>query len=398
MLNTPRGNRLHIAIIGKRNVGKSSLINSLTGQNIALVSDMPGTTTDPVYKPMELLPLGPVVFIDTPGYDDVGELGALRLVKTLEIMDKTDLALLVVSAGQENITQEKKWLEELTARRVPVIGVVNRIDEADSNIEELRKELKIPFAKVSAKFGTNISELFKLIINNTPKDYLEDISLVSGLVKEGDVVLLVTPQNTQAPKGRMILPQVQVIRDILDHHGLVYVITDDEMEKALSSLLHKPDLVITDSQVFAKVNKAIPKEIPLVSFSILLARLKGDLNLFVKGAEVIDDLKPDDKVLIVEACTHHPLDGDIGREKLPQWLEKKAGGPLNVTVIAGNDFPIQLEEYKLILHCGSCMLNRKQVLSRIISIKEQQVPITNYGVAIAKIHGILDRVMETFNN
>lgn len=406
MQDTPRANRVHIAIYGRRNVGKSSLINAITGQQIALVSEIPGTTTDPVYKAMELYPLGPVLFIDTAGLDDDSELGELRVKKSRDVMEKVDLAVLALTPDLSDLSFEEKWYKEFRQRRIPVIGVINRIDQYEDDdivasvdnqtiidMQALEKSLPISFVKVSARYGINIDKLKELIIDSAPKN-ANNITLLEGLVKQNDIVILVAPQNLQAPMGRLILPQVQAIRDILDYHALAYIVTDDELEQALSSLNKQPDLVITDSQVFEKVNKVIPKDIPLVSFSILLARQKGDLKTLVSGAMVIDELKPGDKVLIAEACSHHPLKDDIGREKIPKWLEEKAGGHLEISFSAGSDFPDDLKEYKLVVHCGSCMLNRTEVLNRIAKAVGNGVPITNYGVAIAHLHGILERVLK----
>lgn len=395
MQDTPKANRLHIAIFGKRNAGKSSLINAITGQQIALVSDFAGTTTDPVYKAMELLPIGPVVIIDTAGLDDEGELGELRIKKTKEVMDKTDLAILVFTAESKDFSLEKEWFNDLKERNIPVIGVINKVDLDDIDVEKLQKEFDIPFVKVSAKNKQNIGKLKELIQINAPKDY-ERETIVGDIINPKDLILLVAPQDIQAPKGRLILPQVQVLRDILDHDAMPIIVKDSELEDSLKVLNKKPDLVITDSQVFAKVNSIIPKDVPLTSFSILFARYKGELEYFVQGAKKINELKPGDNVLIAEACTHHPLEGDIGRQKLPKWLEEKAGGKLNITVNAGVDFPEDLTKYKLVIHCGSCMFNRKQLMTRIIRCSEQNVPITNYGVAIAEINRILDRVIEVF--
>ena len=395
MFDTPLSNRLHIAIFGRRNSGKSSLINALTGQDIALVSDTKGTTTDPVYKSMELLPIGPVVFIDTAGLDDTGELGIKRIQKTKEVMDKTDLALLLLTGDTDNFSFEMEWYKNLIDKNIPVIGVINKIDENDCDLSDF-KNFKLPFVKVSAKNRTNINELKKAIFNNAPMDF-EKSTIVGDIVKPKDTVLLVAPQDLQAPKGRLILPQVQVIRDLLDNSTVVITVKDTELELSLSILSKKPDLVITDSQVFKKVNDILPSDVPLTSFSILMARYKGDLKTFVDGAKAIDKLQPGDKVLIAEACTHHPLKNDIAREKLPRWLEAKAGGKLDIKVLAGCDFPEDLSMYKIIIHCGACMFNRKQLLSRISSALGQNVPITNYGVAIAHLNGILDRVTKVFN-
>ncbi|MBU3181275.1 [FeFe] hydrogenase H-cluster maturation GTPase HydF [Clostridium psychrophilum] len=395
MQQTPNSNRLHIAIFGKRNVGKSSLINALTSQDIALVSSLAGTTTDPVYKAMELLPIGPVVLIDTAGLDDEGEIGELRIKKTKEVMDKTDLALLVIDGKEEDLSFEKVWYEDLKQRKIPVVGVINKIDENDVSIEKIKKAIDIYFVKVNAKDRLNINGLKKAIMAAAPMDF-EKSTIVGDIVKPKAKVLVVAPQDIQAPKGRLILPQVQIIRDLLDNDAMALVVKDSELENILASLNEKPDLVITDSQVFKKVNSIIPKDIPLTSFSILMARYKGDLNTLVKGARAIDTLKPGDKVLIAEACTHHPLEGDIGREKLPKWLEEKVGGKLDITICAGSSLPEDLSEYKLIVHCGACMFNRQQLMSRIKKANALELPITNFGIAIAHINGILDRVLSAF--
>ncbi|MBU3127532.1 [FeFe] hydrogenase H-cluster maturation GTPase HydF [Clostridium tagluense] len=395
MQQTPNANRLHIAIFGKRNVGKSSLINALTAQDIALVSDLAGTTTDPVYKAMELLPIGPVVIIDTAGLDDTGEIGELRIKKTKEVMDKTDLALLVIDGDVGDLTFESEWYEDLKGRKIPVVGVINKVDKGDVELDRIQKVINIDFVKVSAKDKVNIDELKKAIMKLAPEDF-EKSTIVGDIVKPKARVIVVAPQDIQAPKGRLILPQVQIIRDLLDNDAMALVVKDSELEDVLASLKDKPDLVITDSQVFKKVNSIIPKDVPLTSFSILMARYKGDLNSLVKGARAIDTLKPGDKVLIAEACTHHPLEGDIGREKLPIWLQEKVGGKLDITVCAGSSFPEDLSEYKLILHCGACMFNRQQLMSRIKKANLEGLPITNFGIAIAHINGILDRVLSAF--
>lgn len=395
MHDTPKANRLHIAIFGRRNAGKSSLINSLTGQDIALVSSLAGTTTDPVYKAMELLPIGPVVIIDTAGLDDTGEIGELRVKKAKDVMDKTDLALLVFASDSSDFSLEREWFDELKERNIPMIGVINKIDLLDRDIEELNSSFDIPFVKVSAKERKNIGKLKEFIQINAPMDF-EKPTIVGDILKPKDNVVLVAPQDIQAPKGRLILPQVQVIRDILDNDGLALTVKDTELTDILDSLKKSPDLIITDSQVFEKVNEIIPKDIPLTSFSIVMARYKGDLDILVKGAKALDTLKPNDKVLIAEACTHHALRNDIAREKLPNWLKERAGGELNITINAGVDFPEDLSEYKLIIHCGSCMFNRKQFMSRLIRASEQGIPITNYGIAIAHMKGILDRVTSMF--
>lgn len=391
MQETPKANRLHIAIFGRRNAGKSSLINAICGQEIALVSNIAGTTTDPVYKTMELLPLGPVVIIDTAGLDDVGEIGELRIKKTKEVMDKTDLAILLFTPENSDFSLEKQWYEELIKRNIPVIGVINKIDTANVDNLKYEKFFKIPFVNVSAKDKTNIGKLKEAIQSNSPIDF-EKETIVGNLVKPKDLVILVAPQDLQAPKGRLILPQVQVIRDLLDHDALVFTVKDTELQDSLAALNRKPDLVITDSQVFKKVDGIIAKDIPLTSFSILMAGFKGDIDILVRGAKSIRDLKLGDKVLIAEACTHHALKNDIGREKLPKWLNEATGVDLDIQVMAGVDFPEDLSSYKLIIHCGGCMFNRKQFLTRLIRATEQNIPITNYGIAIAELNGILNRV------
>ncbi|HHV83428.1 MAG TPA: [FeFe] hydrogenase H-cluster maturation GTPase HydF [Tepidanaerobacter syntrophicus] len=390
MNDTPRGNRLHIGLFGRRNAGKSSLINAITGQETALVSDFPGTTTDPVYKAMELLPIGPVVFIDTAGLDDTGSLGELRIKKTLQVMDKTDIALMVFSAEYSDFDLEKKWCNELIKRNVPIIGVVNKIDERDIDITELEKNFDFPFIKVSADKRINIGKLKEMIQENAPFDF-ELSTLLGDILTPKSIVILVMPQDIQAPKNRLILPQVQTIRDILDNNCMALAVKETELRELLASLKRKPDLVITDSQVFNIVSKIVPEDVPLTSFSIIMSRYKGEVGVMAMGAKAIDELKPGDKVLIEEACTHHPLKNDIGRQKLPALLESKAGGKLDIEIKIGQDFPEDLTPYSLILHCGACMLNRKQMITRIIRATEQGIPITNYGMAFAHAQGILDR-------
>ena len=390
MFDTPKANRLHISIFGKRNAGKSSLINALTNQPISVVSNTPGTTTDPVSKAMELLPLGPVVIIDTAGLDDIGELGSLRVEKTKEVINKTDLAVLVFTVSDNNVEAEKKWFNDLKERNIPIIGIINKIDLGNSNIEFLRNEFDIPFVEVSSKNKTNIVAFKEALINNAPIDF-EMPTILGDIVNPKDKVILVAPQDIQAPKGRLILPQVQIIRDILDNDGMALTVKDTELRDILDSLKEEPSLVITDSQMFKKVNELIPKHLKLTSFSILMARYKGDLNLFVKGAKAINKLKSGDNILIAEACTHHAKKGDIAREKLPILLKQKVGGNLNIVNVTGSDFPKDLSKFDLIIQCGSCMFTRRQLLSRLEQVKEQKIPITNFGVALAELNGILDR-------
>lgn len=390
MYNTPKSNRLHISIFGKRNAGKSSLINALTNQSLSVVSEIPGTTTDPVSKSMELLPLGPIVLIDTAGLDDSGLLGELRIEKTLKVIEKTDLGVLVFDACSNDLKNELTWYADLQKKKIPTIGVINKIDLCNDNCKLIKSNFNIPFVEISAKEKINISGLKKLLIENAPIDF-EMPTILGDIVNPKDKVVLVAPQDIQAPKGRLILPQVQIIRDILDNDALALTVKDTELLDILDSLKDEPSLIITDSQMFRKVNELIPEHLKLTSFSILMARYKGDLDLFIKGAKVINSLKPNDKILIAESCTHHALKGDIAREKLPLLLEKKVGGKLNIVNITGVDFPDNLSEYKLIIHCGACMFTRRQLLSRLEHVKEQNIPITNFGVALAELNGILDR-------
>lgn len=399
--DTPRSNRLHIGFYGRRNAGKSSLINLLTAQNTALVSEHAGTTTDPVIKSMELLPLGPIAVIDTAGMDDVGDLGALRIARSREMMDRTDLALLVVSAPDAgDLSFEKQWAQEFKERKTPVLGVLNKIDgvapsDAEALREKLAQTLEIPFIALSAHDKNSRGTLMTGIVQNAPTDF-ESATLTGDLFKAGDAVVLVMPQDIQAPKGRLILPQVQIIRDILDNKGLALSATAEQFPKLLESLKAPPALVITDSQIFPQVNALLSPDVPLTSFSILMARSKGDLGIFVRGARRIATLKESDKILIAEACTHAPLEEDIGREKLPRWLREKVGQGLTVDIATGLDFPANLNDYALILHCGGCMFTRKQLMSRLIKADAENVPITNYGVAIAALNGMLERVVAVF--
>ena len=404
MISTPRGNRLHISIFGRRNVGKSSIINAITNQSIALVSDVKGTTTDPVYKAMELLPIGPVVFIDTAGIDDEGYIGELRVERTKEVISKTNVALVVLSV--ENLTDntndlslELSWYKELKSKNIPIIGIINKIDLIDKElVNNLKVELadmfQIDFIEISTKEESAKENLKKAIISNVPEDY-ENATILGDIIKAGYKILLVAPQDIQAPKGRLILPQVQVIRDILDNKAIPITVTVDNLEEGLRILNNKPDLVITDSQVFPLVNSKLSGEVPLTSFSILMSRYKGELDEFVKGAKALKKLESGDKVLIAEACTHHALKGDIARGKIPKWIKEKYAN-IEIHNCNGKDFPNNLSEYKLVIHCGSCMLNRAEVLSRINSCREKGVFITNFGIAIAELNGILNRVMEIF--
>lgn len=401
MTETPRGNRVHIAIFGRTNAGKSSLMNRITNQKISLVSDVKGTTTDPVYKAMELLPIGPVVFIDTAGIDDVSLIGTLRIEKTVEVLDKMDIAIFVVSAEtileDETLSYEQKWIEKIKDKKKPFVAVLNKIDIIDdkenfkNKIVKAEKKLGLNFIQISSENGLNIDILKKEIVEKSPK-FIEGEVLIGDKIKAGDKILLVAPQDIQAPKGRLILPQVQVLRDILDFGGIPVMVTLDQLDEALKIFDGKPDLVITDSQVFKNVDEKLDRRVPLTSFSIIMARSKGDLKTLYTGAKRINDLKSGDKVLIAEACTHHQLKGDIAREKIPMLLKKKIPG-LIIENSSGKDFPKNLESYSLVIHCGSCMLNRAETMSRI----EKCEYITNFGLIIAELNGILDRVVDIFN-
>ena len=403
MIETPRGNRVHIAIYGRTNAGKSSLINKITNQSISLVSETRGTTTDPVYKAMELLPIGPVVFIDTAGIDDTTELGELRVKKTKEILNKMDIALLLISTEvvleNQELNYEKEWIREIKKREKPFIVILNKVDlvsvEKLQEIEEkVKRELGCEISKVTTSREESIQTIKNKIIEYAPKIVVEE-KLIGDKIKIGDKILLVAPQDIQAPKGRLILPQVQVIRDILDIGGIPTVVTLDNLKEGLAIFQWKPDLVITDSQVFKTVDEILDKEVPLTSFSIIMARAKGDLETLYRGAKRINSLKEGDRVLIAEACTHHQLKGDIAREKLPMLLQKKAGR-LEIDNCSGKDFPEDISKYSLVIHCGSCMLNRAETISRLGECSNKEIPITNFGMAIAEINGILDRVMEIF--
>lgn len=392
MQNTPRANRVHIGIFGPANSGKSSLINAITGQQVSIVSDVAGTTTDPVNKSMEVRGIGAVTFIDTAGFNDKGSLGAQRVEQTARAADRTDVALVLCEDG--SLEEEKRWIDMFRSKRVPVIAVINKSDLlADPAALAARVEEKTGLRPVvvSAATGKGIPELVRAIAEVAQADNPE--SIVGSLASEGDVVMLVMPQDAQAPRGRLILPQVQTIRDLLDKKCVVVSCTPDQMDAALKSLAAAPKLIITDSQVFGHVSKLTPPESLLTSFSVLFARYKGDIKAFVEGASAIDRLTENSRVLIAEACTHAPLEEDIGREKIPRMLRARVGQGLKVDVVGGADFPDDLTGYDLIIHCGACMFNRRHVLSRVDRAVGQGVPITNYGVAIAYLTSILDKVV-----
>lgn len=388
----PSANRTQIGFFGKRNSGKSSLVNAVTGQNLAVVSDVAGTTTDPVVKTMELLPIGPVVVIDTPGIDDIGTLGQMRVEKTYQIMDRTDIAVVVLSANRTPDKSEMELLSMLDKKNIPVVLAVNKCDvsgqEAVTEWEKFEPGRKRVF--VSAKEGKNVREL-KEEIGKLAGQGKQEKPLAADLVKAGDFVVLVTPIDSAAPKGRLILPQQQVIRDLLEGGAAAVVLRETELEGALQEMGKKPRLVITDSQAFAFVNQVVPSDIPLTSFSILFARYKGTLDDAVNGARMLDALEDGDKVLISEGCTHHRQCDDIGTVKLPAWLKKYTGKKLELTWTSGNEFPDDLRPYRLVIHCGGCMLNERQMQARKDRAAQQETAMTNYGIAIAYMNGILGR-------
>ncbi len=396
MNKTPNSNRVHIALFGKRNVGKSSLINAITNQNLAIVSDYAGTTTDPVYKAMEILPLGPVVIIDTAGIDDIGALGQLRVNKTLEVINKTDIDLIVIGVDATG-EFEDKIITLLKKKNTPFIIVFNKSD-ISSNYTNYKEKFileNFPVVSVSANKKHNIDTLKKILIEKSPTEF-EQPTIIGDLINPGDSVVLVIPIDTGMPKGRLILPQVQTMRDILDRDAMFYAVKERELAYALDNMKTKPKLVITDSQAFSKVSADTPEDILLTSFSILFARQKGDLLKLVNGAKKLRDLKSGSKILISEACTHHQQSDDIGKVKLPRWIREHINDNITFDFVSGREYPSNLKEYDLVLHCGGCMINRKEMLSRIEVSEEQGVPVINYGVAIALIHGILDRALKPF--
>lgn len=393
---TSKGFRLHIGFFGRRNVGKSSLLNAITKQTVSIVSDVPGTTTDPVEKPMELQPIGPVLFVDTAGVDDVGSLGARRIEKTRQAIARADIGVIVTEAGVWGEFEEK-LLGELRAHNISVAVALNKADMHQPTTEQsarFRQE-KLATVLLSATTGEGVDAFRELLSQIAPVDALES-PIVRDLVPAGETAVFVMPIDKEAPKGRIKNLQVQAIRDLLDGESLCIVVKDAGFERALDNMKTPPSLVVTDAQVFDKVAKLTPEAIPLTAFSILLSRLKGDLVAQTQAALTIDELHPGDRILIAETCTHHPIEEDIGRVKIPRWLEKHVGGKLEFTHVKGRDFPLDLSPYKLVIHCGACMWNRQEMMSRIRECQKQNVPITNYGLVIAKAQGILERALAPF--
>ena len=397
MQSTPKSLRLHIGIFGRRNVGKSSLLNALTRQETSIVSAIAGTTTDPVEKAMELLPVGPVLFIDTAGVDDAGVLGELRTERTRRVFDRSDVAI-VVCASDGWSEFEQALLQEFEARKIPVIAVFNKADIREPDPEVLTRlaAANVRTVRSVALRREGILELREAIIRSAPEEFVANPTIVGDLLPAGELAVLVVPIDLEAPKGRLILPQVQTIRDILDSDAWCVVVKERELTEALSRLNRKPKIVITDSQAFLRVAADTPEDIWLTSFSILFARLKGDLSEMVRGATHIDDLRPGARVLVCEACTHHPIGDDIGRVKIPRWLTQYVGGELKFDHYSGHDFPSNIPDYKLVIHCGACVHNRREVLSRIAICRHLGVPISNYGLTIAYTLGIFERALQPF--
>lgn len=390
---TPSADRVHIGIFGKRNAGKSSIINAITGQDLAIVSDIKGTTTDPVLKSMELLPLGPVVIIDTPGLDDSGELGTLRIQKAYQILNKTDIAVLVVDASVGMTTEDVDILQRIKEKEIPYVVVFNKADLTTVSTEDLPADTKN--ISVSTVTGEHIYELKELIASLAP-DEDKGRRIVGDLIQPSDFIVLVVPIDSAAPKGRLILPQQQTIRDILDSDATAIVVKETGLKDTLAQMGKTPSLVITDSQAFEQVSADVPPEIPLTSFSILFARYKGNLETVVHGAKALDTLNDGDTILISEGCTHHRQCDDIGTVKLPRWVRQHTGKNLEFAFTSGTEFPTDLSKYQLIIHCGGCMINEREMKYRLRCAKDQDIPITNYGIAIAHMKGILARSIEMF--
>ncbi len=394
---TRKGLRLHIGIFGRRNAGKSSLLNAITRQNVSIVSETKGTTTDPVEKPMELLPIGPVLFIDTGGIDDEGALGELRIAKTRAVIDRIDIAIIVAAEGEWG-SFEQQLKEEFERRSINTVIVFNKCElrQPDDHLKQSLADSRTRVVLTSAVRGEGLLDLRQALIECVPADFCPDPDLLGDLVPPGRFAILVVPIDKEAPKGRLILPQVQAIRNLLDNDAYCLVVKERELKPALDTLKEPPALVVTDSQAFLKVAADTPAEIPMTSFSILFARMLGDLVEQVRGAIAINNLKSGDKVLVAEACSHHPIGDDIGREKIPKWLNQFVGGSLKFDTVQGHDFPHNLDPYRLVVHCGACMWNRREMLSRISYCRAAGVPITNYGLAIAYSLGIFERALQPF--
>lgn len=397
MQPTPRSLRLHIGIFGRRNVGKSSLLNAVTRQRVSIVSESAGTTTDPVEKPMELLPIGPVQFVDTAGIDDEGALGALRIERTKAVLDRVDLGVVVTEGGGWGGFEEA-LVGELEARRVPVLAVFNKSDLRGPSAAESAAldRIRVPWVALSALTGQGVDGVRDALLDLAPADFFDSRRLVADLVPPGEVAVLVVPIDKEAPKGRLILPQVMAIRDLLDGESMAMVVQERELRRALDRLSAPPALVVTDSQAFLKVAADVPPEVPMTSFSILMARFQGDLTEQVRGTLGIERLKGGDRVLIAEACAHHPIGEDIGRVKIPRWLTQYVGAKLDFEHVQGRDFPSDLSPFRLVVHCGNCVGNRREMMSRIHRCRTAGVPITNYGLTIAYSLGIFERALKMF--
>jgi [FeFe] hydrogenase H-cluster maturation GTPase HydF len=401
MDNTPKGNRLHIALMGRTNVGKSSLLNLMLGQDIAITSPVAGTTTDVVEKAMELLPLGPVLFLDTAGLDDISELSGARLKKTAKIFDRADVLILVIEPDIWT-KYEDMVLAKSQRRKIPILIVVNKIDLRNPSPDWL----KTIYEKTGSVLTVSCSDkkqrpayleaLKQQLLEKAPADFIGTPSLIGDLIPAGGFAVLVVPIDLEAPKGRLILPQVQTIRDILDNDAAAIVVKERELAAALDNLKNPPAIVVTDSQAILKVDADVPKNIPVTTFSILFARQKSDLPVMAAGAAAIENLQPGDRILIAEACSHHALEDDIGRVKIPRWLRQYVGGDLQIDIYSGRDYPDDLKKYKLILHCGGCMMNRREMLNRLRKAGEAGVPVTNYGVAISFLQGVIRRSLAPF--
>jgi [FeFe] hydrogenase H-cluster maturation GTPase HydF len=401
MNNTPKGNRLHIALLGRTNVGKSSLLNLMLGQDIAITSPIAGTTTDIVEKAMELLPLGPVLFLDTAGLDDISELSGARLKKTAKVFDRTDVIILVTEPDTWTDFEESV-LRKSKTRKIPMLIVINKIDLHKPSPDHLKflqsksEHILTVSCSDETKRQNYLEALKQQLLEVAPADFVGNPSLIGDLLPPGGLAVLVVPIDLQAPKGRLILPQVQTIRDALDNDAMTLVVKERELAAALANLKNPPDIVVTDSQAILKVTADVPKDIPITTFSILFARQKSDLTIMARGAAAIDSLQPGDKILIAEACSHHALEDDIGRIKIPRWLRQYVGGDLQIDISSGRDYPDDLKKYKLILHCGACMINRREMLNRLRKAQEAGVPVTNYGVAISFLQGAISRSLAPF--